>query len=229
MTAPKRSQQKQRGNGVLRQIPNLSEDLEELRRKLLDYGADAEFEALVKGNCDPALLLLLLGNVAKSSPDLDTWDAWFGVSGPRQLQSVASRMRKCAGEFQKMDRNGLLRLAAWPKFKHQLTPPQFLERLAAVPAFLKGCAEALAATAKNPRFRPRAHPFGNTALAHLVAYVLHCTSTPHDTEVSALLNAAGKTGKDSDPYTGDTLKTWRVEHSRFIQDAAQMFPSMFGR
>jgi hypothetical protein len=228
VSAPKCSKTKRGGNGFLREASNLPGNLEKLRQRLLDYRADAEFERLTKSNCDPQLLLCLLDGVREIAT-LDTWQGHFGLRGPRQLESVANRMRKCAEEFEKADRNGFLRLAAWPRFKDEFTPTQFLDRLSRTPALLRACADALVAAATNPRFRPRARGFSNTALAQLVAYVLHCTGAPHDAEVSALLGAVGKVGRDSDPYTADALKTWRTEHASFIQHAGQMFPSLFGR
>lgn len=206
--------------------------LETVRKRIVeadDAGEAREaFEELVAANCDPGLLLILLENVAKEGPALDTWEARFGVGDLRELRSVARRMRKCAEEFERLDKNGLLRLAAWPRFKNQFTPLEFLYRLSGTPELLRGCADAIEVAAKNPRFKPRAHGFSNTALAQLVAYVQHSTSAPRDREVSSLLGTLGKTGRNSEPYTADTLKTWRAEHAETIRHSAQIFPAIFG-
>jgi hypothetical protein len=203
--------------------------LERVRKRLLG-GADAgeaskAFGKLVTANCDPEILLILLANVTE---DLDTWEARLGFR-PRELKGVIRRMQECAEGFERLDRNGFLRLAAWPRFKDKFTPPEFSERFAGMPALLRGCADALKTAASSPRFKPRAHAFTNTALAQLVGYIQHCTGAPHDNEASALLNALGKTGRDDGPYTADALKTWRDEHAEYIHHAAQMLPSLFGR
>lgn len=233
MSAPKRS----KGQSA-RLFPKHTDDsfllrahlgtLEKVRQRIVHYSARDSFEKLVKGNCDPGILLCLLANSAEDGPGLDTWKARFGLEGPRELKSVIRRMRKCAGEFERLDKNGLLRLAAWPKFKQQFTPPEFLNHLSSIPALLQGCADALDTAASNPRFKPRAHSFTNTALAQLVAYVQHCTGAPHDSEVSALVNAVRKEDPDH-PFAADALKTWRNEHAVYIRDAVQMFLPLFGR
>src|SRR5262249_47002790 len=149
-------------------LANVPADPGELE-KLLEYGAVKEFETPVKSNCDRWLLLVLLGNVAKGGLDLDKWEARFGVRDSRQLNSVIRRMKACAQEFECLDKNGLLRLAAWPKFKGQFEPNEFLDRLSGTPSLLRRSAEALEEAVGHPRFKPRAHGFTNTALAQLVA------------------------------------------------------------
>ncbi len=238
MSARKRKEAKRGKGQSARLFPKHTNDsfllraqlgtLEKVRRRILHYSAHDSFKKLVKGNCDPAILLCLLANSAEDGPGLDTWQARFGLEGPRELKSVIRRMRKCAGEFARLDKNGLLRLAAWPKFNSQFTPPEFLNHLSNIPAFLHGCADALDTAANNPRFKPRAHGFTNTALAQLVAYVQHCTGKPHDSEVSALVDAVRKSDSVH-PFTADVLKTWRNEHAEYIRHAVQMFPPLFGR
>jgi len=239
MNAPKRSKPTEPGalrgqlshkssNRMFLHLPQRG-DLERARKRILEYGADGDFDKLVAANCEPGMLLVLLANVSRDGPALDTWEARFGVSDPRQLKSAIRRMKQCAEDFVSLDRSGLLRLAAWPKLKSELSLLQFLDYFAAVPKVLKGCADSLETAVGSARFKPRAHSFSNTALAQLVAYVQKRTGAAHDSEVSALLDAVCKKGKGGDPYAADTLKTWRAEHAHYIRDAAQMFPFLFGK
>jgi len=187
------------------------------------------FDELVEANCEDWLLLILLANAAIESPPLDTWKARVGYGDSRQLESAIKRIRQSADDFATLDRAGLLRLAAWPKYNGQLTPEQFCERVTGTPDFLRTCADSIEAAAQSHSFKPRAHSFSNTALAQLVAYVQCRTGGPHDSQVSSLLDALGKRGRNGDPYTAEALKTWRDEHARIIGDSSRMYPSLFGR
>ena len=228
MNAPRRNQPKTQPSFLQHQQTGSLEAV----RKCIIGSAEARkaFDGLVKANCEDGMLLILLAEVSMQGPALDTWKARFGVSDSRQLKSAIKRIRQSADDFENLDREGLLRLAAWPTYRGQLTEERFLDRITGTPAFLRACADSIEAAAKSPGFKPRRHGFSNTALAHLVAYVQGRTTAPHDNKVSALLNAIGKTGrKKDDPYTADALKTWRDEHAKMIRQSVQMFPSVFGK
>jgi hypothetical protein len=198
--------------------------LEVARRRILECGAGAEFYALV--NCAPDLLLILLSNLLET-PILDTWSGRFGFEY-RELKRIPQQMRRTARYLERLQKANALQIVAWPNFKDRCNPVEFLAYVTSLPESLTVIARNLDKAVKHPLSQPRAHPLSNTALAQLVCYVLHCTGAPHDNEVSALVNAVRHDTPDK-TYTADALKTWRHEHTRTIQNAPKLFPSLFAK
>ena len=222
---------RRRSNNDLLQRPERG-SLEVARCRILECEADAEFYELVKGNCDPSLLLIFLANLAVDCPTLDTWTGRFGFER-RELQRVTKQLVASADDLECLERNGILLLAAWPSFKSRFDPVQFRDYVRSIPHSLRTFANNLDRAVKNPSAKPRSHTLSNTALAQLVAYVLHCTGTPHDKEVSALVDAVrphdGTSHEKYHTYTADAHKTWRHAHVVTIHRTAQMFPWLFTR
>jgi hypothetical protein len=196
------------------------------RRRILEYGAGADFRDLVSGNCEPHLLLILLADLIDEDVlALDTWKGRFGFAR-RERNSVTKRLRASANDLERLERNLFLYHAAWPSFKTRLNPVQLREYVRSIPDLLRTFADAVDRAAKHPSSRPRKHTFSNAAMAQFVAYVVACTGKPHDAEVSALVNAVRN--QEDRTYCADDQKTWRNEHKAAIHHASQLFPSLFG-
>jgi len=213
-------------NGCLQQMRNLRVDLDEVKQRLVDYGADAAFDTVVSGSCDPTHLLVLLAGLTSDGSSLNAWEL-FGFP-PRQLRSVARRMRQCAKDIEVLDRNKMLRLMLWPKFSGKLSMEQFFDRVASLPTLMRESADTMDDVSRNSQIAPRAlNPF-NIALAQLVAYVQRYTGKPNDDHVSAMVNAACKRSFGR-PYTADALKVWRNGHSDLIRDLGEALSLRFDR
>jgi hypothetical protein len=195
----------------------------EIVRRILEYGAGEQFDKLVRGNCAPDQLLVLLEGLRGRHLALDTWEGRFGFER-RDLERVTKRMRDTANDLNRLERNGLLSIAAWHSFKTRFDPVVFGKYVRSIPDSLRTFADDVDRVAKHPSSKPRLHTFANTAMAHLVAYVLHCTGKPHDTEVSALVDAVRY---QDGTHCADAQKTWRNEHKAAIHHASQLFPSLF--
>lgn len=225
MSAPKRNTPSQRT------LP----DRAEVTRRISDYHATGELKRLLEKNCDSQILLDLLAHVAGAEAAPSPWEEYF-VYQPRQLRSIARRMRQCAKDIEVLNRGSMLGLMAWPKFGNgqifngtKESPDfqrmgGFLRNVARTPMLLRGFADLMDGTSGNSGIKPRFLSSFNLALASVVAYVLHCTQSPHDPEVSALVNAVCR----RDGYTADTLKAWRFEHREDIRNATDAIP-LLGR
>ncbi|MGC2852377.1 MAG: hypothetical protein WB556_20505 [Candidatus Acidiferrum sp.] len=226
MSAPKRNTPKSRSR-----FPDRSE----VSKRISDYGATGDLDRLVENKCESHTLLELLAYVGGAEAIPSPWRKYL-VFKSRQLRSIARRMRQCANEIEVLDSGSMLGLMAWPKFSNgQIfdgageSPDfsrmgRFLHSVAQTPVLLRGFADVMDETSKNPRLKPRFLSSFNLALACVVAYVQRCTRSPHDREVSALVNAVCQ----KDGYTADTLKAWRSEHREDICNAAEALP-FYGR
>jgi hypothetical protein len=143
----------------------------------------------------------------------------------RERNGVTKRLRASANDLERLEQNLILYYAAWPSFKTRLNPVQLREYVRSIPDLLRTFADVVDRAAKRTSFKPRARTFTNAAMAQLVAYVLRCTGKPHDTEVSALVDAVRY---QDGTHCADTQKTWRNEHKAAIHHASQLFPSLFG-
>jgi hypothetical protein len=205
---------------------NLTSDLNEVRQSLVNYGADAAFDTLVRGSCEPAHLLEFLAGLSTKRSSLSAWEL-FGFP-PRQLRSVARRMRQCAKDVEVLDRNKMLRLMMWPKFSGKISMVQLFELLGSLPTIMRESADTMDDVSRNSRITPRSLNPSNIALAQLVSYVQRCTGAPNDDKVSAMVNAACKKSAER-PYTADALKVWRNDHSDLIRDLGEALSIRFGR
>jgi hypothetical protein len=227
MSAPKRNTSKCRSRFL---------DRSKVSKRISEYGAAGDLDRLVENKCESHTLLELLTFVGGVEAVPSPWEKHL-VFKPRQLQSVARRMRQCAKEIEVLNSGSMLGLMAWPKFSNgQIfdgageSPDfsrmgRFLRGVAETPNLLRGFADVMDETSGNPRVKPRFLSSFNLALACVVAYVQLCTESPHDTEVSALVNAVCQ----KDGYTADALKVWRSEHHEDIRNAADALPLLLAR
>lgn len=177
---------------------------------IAEYKEQSSLNKLVQCGCKKERLLWLLGCVAKAKPKKDSLIDSFGFRR-REAKAVVQRMRLCAQEFERLDKDEALRGLAWNSLGLG-----FLEHAGEIPLWLRGCATVVEHVYSRGDLKSPALNSLNLALGRLISYVLWATSAPHDNQVSALVNAV----RSTDGYTADRLKTFRRDNARFVSPQA---------